>query len=70
MCACGPGAGLGVVGRYVAGTEVEDRDFIGRAGAVRGIVNKGAAGVVGWDGGVAEDGGQGEVVGGDLMVAG
>lgn len=70
MCACGPGAGLGVVGRCVAGTEVEERDFIGRAGQVRRTVNKGAAGVVGGDGSVAEDGGEGEVVGGDLVVAG
>lgn len=32
------------------------------------MVNKGAAGLVGWDSSVAEDGGEREVVGGDLVV--
>lgn len=61
-----PRVGRGVFGRRVTGTEVEQRDFIRSAGGMRGIVNQGAAPVVGWDGGVDEDGGEGEVVGGDL----
>lgn len=37
---------------------------------MRRMVDKGAAGLVGWNSGVAEDGGEWEVVGGDLVVTG
>lgn len=35
---------------------------------MRRIVNKGAAGLVGWDSSVGENGGEWEVVGEDLVV--
>lgn len=61
----GPGGRGVVVGRGVAGAEVEDCYFVGGVGGVRGVVVEGPGAVGGRDVGVLEDGGEREAEDGD-----